>query len=106
MRKQGLHVAVLAVVSAMLAAGCSSSSHDSTRSSVHHPSVQEGDAPGIAVEGDEDEDAEQAILDPADAKATPNRSFTIRGYHATVDMLALPSIGPRKRPWAEMPKPH
>jgi hypothetical protein len=104
-----LPVAALVVVSAMVAAGCSSShnpakSPGAPRSEVQQSAEQDGDAPGIEVDGDAD--AEQAILNPADAKGTPNRSFTIRGYHARVDLLALPSIGPRKRPWAETPKPH
>jgi len=106
---------------ALLAVGCSS---DGTHNaSAEHPAVQkdadagnspdaaaDGDADadvgGPAVEGGEDPDAEVAPLAPGYEHGSKITSLKIKGYQASIDVLALPSTPAVKKPWRETPTPH
>jgi hypothetical protein len=101
---------------ALLAAGCSSATHDATSANSkvqkdadtkadHDADADEdGDAPALDVPG-EDGDEEIAGLTPGTEHGTQNRSFTVTGYHATFNLLALSSTPDHAGEKREAPKP-
>ncbi len=113
---------------ALLAVGCSSSGSQPD-SAVQHPAVQhdtdaaadpdatadtdadsdadpDADSDAPAVPGGEDPDAEAAPLAPGYEHGSKITSLRIKGYPASIDVLALPSTPAVKKPWEETPTPH
>jgi hypothetical protein len=109
-RRHALPVAAALLAAGAMIAGCSSSpSHTATKppTSEHKKDADQdaGSAPGADVPGDDDDD-EAAAINPAYAQGSPNRSLTVKGYQASINVLGLPKTPATRAPWTEMPKPH
>src|SRR4051812_20435870 len=101
MTKRRMMPAAAATLAAMalLAAGCSSASdhaaNTAPKQAVHHDDGDanaDPDSGGLAPDvpgGDDDE--EVAGLTPGTSHGTKITSYTVKGYHATFNPLALPS---------------
>lgn len=70
----------------------------------------DGDAPGIAVpgeeEGEEGEEERVATPNPEFAEGSAITSVQYKGYQASIDVLSLPRTPAVKKPWEEAPRPH
>lgn len=105
---------------ALLTAGCSSSSPDASSThngaAPHQDADSDGDsaqadgdsadadAPGADIPG-EDADEELAARTPGTDHGLPNKSLTVRGYHADFSLLTLPSKIPPAGEKREAPRP-
>ncbi len=108
LRKTPAAAAALAAM-ALLAAGCSSGSTSATHQVVQKADDQadhDADAPGGPDVPGGDPDAGVAKADPAFAHGSKITSATVKGYHASIDVLKLPSTPAVRKPWVEMLTPH
>jgi hypothetical protein len=103
---------------AILTAGCSSGAdhkandpstavhHDSDSVTDHDSDSPDGDAPGLEVPGEDEDEGEVAPLTPGHEHGSAITSLQIKGYSATIDLRALSDAGPAKKPWEELGSPH